>query len=457
MAVISTWSIRCGIAEYSHGLLQAFINNPDYKLKVYCDDRTSVVQDNVLPCWKRGENDSVANVLVDIGKSNIQVVLVQHQSSLFSLTDEICQHLDNLHHQGRVIMLELHSTLSLLSEYQPSEVALRSLAKIDRIIVHKTEDLDNLITLGLADTVMLLNLGVIQPLAEPDESATRTTLGIPVDALVLGSFGFLFENKGIDALVGSIKPLMQITKRHVHLLALNSTIDERSVQRLQKYKRIARQLGVDGQISWITDFRKIEECQKILCAADYIVYPYKYSHESVSAAVTIGLSTLKPVLVSPSDIFSDLSKVTWLMQGHEASDIVNAIMILTHQPETVQALCQRQRQWLYERDWNISSDRLNVIIRSLIKDRKLPVSMKIQAEIRAEQAEAKAEQAEAKAEQAEARAEQLHTELHFVYTSRSWRITAPLRWFIHQVRLLRQHGLFSRIKALVKKIARSFI
>ena len=80
-----------------------------------------------------------------------------------------------------------------------------------------------------------------------------------------------------------------------------------------------------------------------------------------------------------------------------------------------------------------------------------------EAEAKAEQAEAKAEQAEAKAEQAEAKAEQLHTELHTVYTSRSWRITVPLRWFIHQVRLSRQHGLFSRIKALVKKIARFFI
>lgn len=66
-------------------------------------------------------------------------------------------------------------------------------------------------------------------------------------------------------------------------------------------------------------------------------------------------------------------------------------------------------------------------------------------------------QAEAQAQQAEAKAEQLHTELHSVYTSRSWRITAPLRWFIHRVRLLRQHGLFSRIKAVIKKIVRPFI
>ncbi|WP_419585069.1 hypothetical protein, partial [Thiolapillus sp.] len=63
---------------------------------------------------------------------------------------------------------------------------------------------------------------------------------------------------------------------------------------------------------------------------------------------------------------------------------------------------------------------------------------------------AKAEQA--KAEQAKAKAIQFHAELHAVYNSLSWQITTPLRWAKHQVRLARQHGVFSRVKSLVKKI-----
>jgi FkbM family methyltransferase len=94
-----------------------------------------------------------------------------------------------------------------------------------------------------------------------------------------------------------------------------------------------------------------------------------------------------------------------------------------------------------------------------------------QAEVKAEQAEAKAEQAEVKAEQAEARAEQAaakavqaqsaaHSqavELHALYSSTSWRITAPLRWPVHQVHLLRQHGLNSRVRALAKKVLKKLI
>jgi FkbM family methyltransferase len=69
-----------------------------------------------------------------------------------------------------------------------------------------------------------------------------------------------------------------------------------------------------------------------------------------------------------------------------------------------------------------------------------------------QQAEAKAKQAEAKAKQAEVTAHQNANQLYAVYSSRSWRITAPLRWLVRHWRLLWQHGAKARIKALIKKL-----
>jgi len=51
-----------------------------------------------------------------------------------------------------------------------------------------------------------------------------------------------------------------------------------------------------------------------------------------------------------------------------------------------------------------------------------------EAEARAGQAEAKAQEAHAKAQEAETRAGQAQASLAAIYDSRSWRITAPLRW-----------------------------
>ena len=113
-------------------------------------------------------------------------------------------------------------------------------------------------------------------------------------------------------------------------------------------------------------------------------------------------------------------------------------------------------------------------------------------EAKAEQAEAKAEQAEAKAEQAQvlvsshiqtiqdkdAQLAAVRQQLHEVHQSNhhhwqlaeqrqqlinalnnstSWRITAPPRWPVHQLRLLRQHGVKSRVKALAKKVLKQLL
>lgn len=87
-----------------------------------------------------------------------------------------------------------------------------------------------------------------------------------------------------------------------------------------------------------------------------------------------------------------------------------------------------------------------------------------QANARAEEAEARAEQAIARAEQAEARTQQLLRSLEQVYATRSWRMTAPLRWIFHQaMKLFHQgpgvlcgeftkrvtHSLFIRLIAIV--------
>jgi len=81
----------------------------------------------------------------------------------------------------------------------------------------------------------------------------------------------------------------------------------------------------------------------------------------------------------------------------------------------------------------------------------------VRAEAKAREAEAKAGEAEAKAREAEAQVQQTTSMLQMVYNSRSWSITLPLRWVVHQARLLKQHGFFARIKSLVKKITRPFV
>jgi FkbM family methyltransferase len=63
-------------------------------------------------------------------------------------------------------------------------------------------------------------------------------------------------------------------------------------------------------------------------------------------------------------------------------------------------------------------------------------------------------EAEARERRAEAMAQQAQLELAGMLASRSWRITAPLRWLQRQLHHLRQEGLPARVKATLRMLDR---
>jgi len=75
------------------------------------------------------------------------------------------------------------------------------------------------------------------------------------------------------------------------------------------------------------------------------------------------------------------------------------------------------------------------------------------AEDYAKKTDAKAEQMLVLMQQADARTLEAIDKMNAIYASRSWQMTAPLRWVSFQWQLLRQYGLTVRLKALLKKCA----
>lgn len=78
------------------------------------------------------------------------------------------------------------------------------------------------------------------------------------------------------------------------------------------------------------------------------------------------------------------------------------------------------------------------------------------AEKRAARAEVAERQAQILLQQSQEALERLETDLRGMLSSKSWRMTAPLRWLATQLRRLKQDGLKTRTRALIKKIRYKF-
>jgi hypothetical protein len=94
-------------------------------------------------------------------------------------------------------------------------------------------------------------------------------------------------------------------------------------------------------------------------------------------------------------------------------------------------------------------DQLEVKVRQLETRAEEAETRAYQTWIREKNAVASAQEADVRTREAETRAEEARHFLNFVYSSRSWRMTEPMRSFVSKLRSVR-HGGFAHAKAFIK-------
>ena len=361
VAWVTSWGVRCGVAEYSRHLIGARpARHGEVETVVLSDDRTEAVRNGPVrsrPAWSVGDTKALDRLADAVAAEGPDVVVVQHQPGLIPWITLARWLVDAA--AARPVVVTLHNTRDLtdLEETQQAEVSA-ALARAARVVVHSLVDLRVLKRSGLIDNVVLIPHGVRDPL--PARLARD-----PGDAPLIGCYGFFLPGKGIGELIQAFALLRSLRPR-ARLRLVNADYGEPiSADEIDRCRAIAQAAGVQGAIDWETGFLPDEGSFALLSACDVVVIPTQASKESSSAAVRTALAAGAPVLVTPLPLFDDVGDAVLRSSGTGPEALSAGIEAILSDPLASARVQAAAQAWATDHAWTAVSERFYGMLRGL--------------------------------------------------------------------------------------------
>lgn len=123
------------------------------------------------------------------------------------------------------------------------------------------------------------------------KSEARIQLNLPQEERIILFFGFIRAYKGLDLLLRAISVLQQNDNHPPKLLIAGEFYEDQS-----KYESLIDELNIRDLLILKTDFIPDSEVRNYLCAADFVIQPYK--HATQSGITPLSYHFEKPMLVT---------------------------------------------------------------------------------------------------------------------------------------------------------------
>lgn len=368
LAWVSTWGVRCGVAEYSRHLLDATLAaHPGAigDVAILCDGRTapdtSGSRPAVVPGWDLGWTGSLDRVTDAVSAVDPDLVVIQHQPGLLRWR-ELGLLLRHPALAGRPAVVTLHSTRHLHEvNEEERRFAVNELSRAARVVVHTVADLNLLLALGLSANVTLVPHGSVPRATAPATDRTLT----PADAPVIGCYGFFLPGKGIPDLVHAVAILRQDWPG-ARLRLVNADYGSPdSAAEIISCRTLANELDVP--VDWHTDFLPDAESTALLAGCDVIALPYQASLEASSAALRTALRAGPAVAVTPLPLFDEAADAVFRFGGTDPASVAVGLRGLLADADLRGTLRHAGADWLAGRDWAAVGERFGGMLRALVR------------------------------------------------------------------------------------------
>ncbi len=170
---------------------------------------------------------------------------------------------------------------------------------------------------------------------------------------VLVTFGLLSPNKGIENVIQALPQILSKHKNVAYIVAgaTHPHILRREGERYREYlQALAREVGVESQVSFHNRFVSPEEMVQFIGAADIYITPYRHEEQVVSGTLAYALGAGKAIISTPYwhaiELLDDRRGALVPFQDPDA--IARKTIELLDTPATRHAM--RKRAYLYARD-----------------------------------------------------------------------------------------------------------
>ncbi len=123
-------------------------------------------------------------------------------------------------------------------------------------------------------------------------AAVRAELGVPEQARLMTSYGYVRDNKNLDLVLRAMAPFEDL-----YLLVAGNEIGAGN-KPVSWYRALAEELGCADRCRWITRYISAEETGDLLAASDLAVLTYARSFVSSSASLGVVAQYRLPCLIS---------------------------------------------------------------------------------------------------------------------------------------------------------------
>ena len=324
LGVLTTWNTKCGIASYSKNLFSN-INEELVILSPFNEKKVIQGSPKIIPSWDLNNETQDFSFLSElIISENITTLFIQFNYGLFNFK-RLSELIDTLVDKDINVVILLHSTIDPINNKAKKLDNLNNaLSKCNRVFVHSLADLNRLKGLGITHNVQLLSHGIIDTI--PNVNFLKTFYNkVKYNRIKrIASYGFCLPDKGYKQLIEAVGLLRQ-TDLKLTLTIFSAIYSNQYQYVYEELIQLISDLKLEKSVKVITNYISDEETINNLNQFDCLVFPYQHSNESSSAAVRQGLASLRPVLVSPLDIFSDVDDLVHHLPGFTPYEISDGI------------------------------------------------------------------------------------------------------------------------------------